>query len=92
MNLDPRLKEEVKKFLIRKMREDSEVVTVVSAQPLTEDQEKELKSLIPSSKKEMRQEIDKSLIAGIVVRQGSKILDLSIKGRLQNLENQITNK
>ncbi|MBI1863148.1 F0F1 ATP synthase subunit delta [Candidatus Microgenomates bacterium] len=90
MNLDPHLKDEVKKFLIRKMREESEIVTVVTAQPLTASQETAIRALIPESKKELNQEVDTSLIAGMIVKKGSKILDLSIKGRLQNLQNVLT--
>lgn len=85
--MNPHLKDEVKKFLLQKLREESEVVTVVSAHPLTAGQEKEIKSLIPDSKKHMNTEVDTSLIAGIIVRKGSRILDLSVKGRLQSLEN-----
>lgn len=87
--MDPHLKDEVKKFLIRKMREEGDIVTVISAHPLTDSQEKAIKELIPESKKELRTEVDKTLIAGIVVRRGSRILDLSVRGRLQQLEHQI---
>lgn len=89
MNLDPHLKDEVKKFLLRKLREESEVVTVVSAHPLTDGQAQEIKTLIPYSGGQMNTEVDKSLIAGIIVRKGSRILDLSVKGRLQSIENTI---
>jgi F-type H+-transporting ATPase subunit delta len=91
MSLDPHLKEELKKFLLKKIREESEILTVTSAHPLTPAQEAEIKTLIPDGKKEMNTEIDTSLIAGVILKKGSKILDLSLKGRLQNLENQIIN-
>ena len=87
--MDPHLKDEVKKFLIRKMREEGEVVTVISAHPLTDSQEKALKELIPEGQKDMRTEVDTSLIAGFLVKRGSRILDLSVRGRLQQLEHQI---
>lgn len=87
MNLNPELKAEVRKFLIRKMREDGEIVTVISAQPLSATQQSAIKELIPETKNELRTEVDDSLIAGFIVRRGSRILDLSIKGRLQSLQN-----
>lgn len=90
MNLKPELKDEVRKFLIRKMREEGEKVTVISAHALSATQEKAIKELIPECNNELRVEIDESLIAGFIVRKGSKILDLSLRGRLQALQNTLT--
>ncbi|KPP84880.1 MAG: ATP synthase F1, delta subunit [Rhodobacteraceae bacterium HLUCCO07] len=63
---------------------------VVSAKPLTKTQESKLaKSLKSSFGKDaiINSTVDESLIGGLVVKVGSKMIDTSIRSRLNSLQN-----
>ncbi len=63
---------------------------VVSAKPLTKTQESKLaKSLKSSFGKDViiNSTVDESLIGGLVVKVGSKMIDTSIRSRLNSLQN-----
>ena len=69
-------------------------VTAVTAQPLTDELRKRLKEKLAAStgrKIVLTEEVDKSIIGGIVVRYGNTELDSSVKTRLDKLKAQITN-
>lgn len=64
--------------------------TVVSAQPLTATQKKEIETFVKGlgtgiKSVTLREQVDPSLLAGMKVRVGSTEIDLSTKGRLQQL-------
>lgn len=63
---------------------------VVSAQPLTQKQRRALaKALAESVGREVKLEtsVDESLIGGLVVKLGSKLIDTSIRSKLASLKN-----
>ncbi len=67
--------------------------TVTSAVPLKDSQLEQIKSRLEMSTKsqiELNTIIDESIIAGLVVRVGDKVVDASIKGNMQNLKKQLT--
>lgn len=64
--------------------------TIISAQPLTAGQKKEIEAFVKGlgtgiKSVTLREQVDPSLLAGIKVRVGSTEIDLSTKGRLQQL-------
>lgn len=64
--------------------------TVISAQPLTAAQKKEIEAFVKGLNADiksvtLREQVDPSLLAGMKVRVGSTEIDLSTKGRLQQL-------
>lgn len=64
-------------------------VEVLTAFPFTkESNQKFNKTLVKAFKKDihMKVTVDKSLIGGVVVRAGDKVIDGSIKGQLQQLQ------
>lgn len=69
-------------------------VTAVTAQPLTEALRKRLTDKLQSATGRsilLTEEVDESIIGGIVVRYGNTELDSSVKTRLDKLKTQITN-
>ncbi len=87
MKIKARLKEEVKKYLIDKIRKEQENITIISSQQLMQE---ELDSLVNQYSflkgKEITNTVDKDILAGVIIMQGSRVLDLSLKSMLKNLE------
>ncbi len=90
MKIKPRLKEEVKKYLLEKQQEEKNKVVITSAHKLTENELKLIQDLVPEIRgKKIDEEIDDSLIAGVIIRRGSKIWDLSLKQQLMSLQHRV---
>lgn len=87
MKIDASFRSRLKKKLLTELAtEQKREVVVRSVLPLTESQLMELVEAVPSlAQAEIRNEIDASLIGGLVLIDGSKIIDMSIKGSLQGL-------
>lgn len=69
-------------------------VTAVTAQPMTAELRDRLTDKLGKTTGKrivLTEEIDKSIIGGIIVRYGNTELDSSVKTRLDNLKAQITN-
>lgn len=90
MKISARLKEDLKRYLLRRRLEEAEKVTIVSAYKLSAKEVENIKKRIPDIKKsEVHVEVDESLMAGVLVQKGSKIIDLTLRGRMQSLEKSI---
>ena len=90
MKIKPRLKEDLKKYLLQKQDEEQNKVTIRSAYKLSEDELKGIKELFPELKgREVVQVTDETLLAGVIIQQGSKVRDLSLKNQLMSLEQRI---
>lgn len=64
------------------------IVSVTVFNPLTKEQEKALINKLEKATKktiQLEQKIDKSLIGGMVIRIGDRILNNSIKGMIENM-------
>jgi len=88
LNILPTLIEEVKAYIAEDKGEVT--VNVTSASTLSDTQTKDLtKSLEKTIGKEIKIEaiIDESLIGGLIVKVGSKMIDSSIRSKLANLQN-----
>ncbi len=66
---------------------------VISTLPLKSEQLQRVKEKLEASTKcqiELETIIDKSIIAGLVIRVGDKVVDASIKGEMQTLKKQLS--
>ncbi len=66
--------------------------TVTSAAPLTPDELRAVQAKVEQmseSKVELRTAVDESLIGGLTVRIGDRLLDASVRGRLERLRDQL---
>lgn len=87
MKIDAAFRGRLKKKLLAELKKEHErEVTVRTALPLSPVQLSELQKAVPSlAHAELHNEVDQSIVAGMVIVDGSKIIDMSVKGSLQNL-------
>lgn len=87
MRIKPHLKEDLKKYLIDKVRSEEQKIKVYSAYELSEDEKNLIKKEIKDFDwSDVDYLIDDSLLAGIMIKKGSKVINLSLKGVLANLK------
>ena len=90
MKLNSQLKQELKDYVTRRLHDKSSHVEVVSPYKLSNEEINDLrKNISILEKAEITNSIDPSILAGVVIRFGSKMIDLSIKGELQDIRNKI---
>jgi F-type H+-transporting ATPase subunit delta len=68
------------------------VATVTSALPLTPDELNEITSRVEAmagSQVDLRTEVDPAIIGGLTIQVGDRLLDASIRGRLERLRDQL---
>ena len=83
------MKEELKKHFLAKIKEKNDEVTIVSAYALSKSDIEGLKKAVPLIKSsKVNNEVDESLIAGYIIRKGSKMIDLSLQQQLRKLQQQ----
>lgn len=89
------LKEKYEQFrLIHLERTNTVIAKVKTVVPLDDDQKTALKDKLEKLYEKtviVEEEIDKSLIGGIVIRVGSDIIDGSIKNKLKEMKNIVEN-
>jgi F0F1-type ATP synthase delta subunit len=91
MKIDPSIKQELRAFLNKKIAEEENAVTVVSSDTLDETSIKMIEEVVPEMRNaHVRFEVDSSLMAGIIIRRGSRQIDLSLKGTLEQLHKHIS--
>jgi F-type H+-transporting ATPase subunit delta len=65
---------------------------VTSAQPLTPDESRSVRDRVTAmtgAQVDLREQVDASLIGGLTVQVGDRLLDASVRGRLERLRNQL---
>ena len=90
MKIDPQIKSELKLKLKEVQASAKKKVLITSAYELeSEEVEKLYQAIDGLRQSQIDYAVDKSLIAGYVIKVGSKVIDLSLKGKLQSLKNLI---
>ena len=88
MRIDPKIKEDLKQKLKADLAQNKKRVVVVSAYKLFEPEMNNLFNFFPQLKQsQIEFLVDNSLLAGYLIKIGSNVTDLSLKGQLQNLKN-----
>ena len=88
MKINPKLKDDLKSFLMEKIQKEQNLVVVYSVDNLDIDEKKALeKKFTDLNWKEAVYKIDKSIIAGIIIKIGSRTVDMSLAGSLSKLSN-----
>ena len=88
MKINPKLKDDLKSFLMVKIQKERGRVAVLSADSLNTEQKQSLqKKFAYLNWKEAIYKIDRSIIAGIILTVGSRTVDLSLSGSLSKLSN-----
>ena len=88
MKINPKLKKDLRNFLLDNIHKEQNRVQVFSADVLGVEEKKVLvKKFSELNWREADYQIDKSIIAGIIIKVGSKTIDLSLMGSLSKLSN-----
>lgn len=89
MKIDPQVKEELKKYLKEKNEKLQERIIVTAGYPLTREEKNLILLKLDNNgtRNIFEYRVDTTLIAGVVITKGSKIIDLSLKGQLHDLRN-----
>ena len=90
MRLDPRVKERLKKTFTSELIAQKELVKVISAYSLSNDELQKIVSQFPQyATAQVENKVDLTLIGGFVIQSGSQIIDLSIRNALHLLKKQL---
>ncbi len=86
MILDSGVKEQIKELVLKKSSEIEKRIIVVTAYKLGSEELVELKKyLSKTARATIQNKIDPEILGGFVIKYGSKMIDLSLRGRLQQL-------
>ncbi|MBI4226160.1 F0F1 ATP synthase subunit delta [Candidatus Roizmanbacteria bacterium] len=86
MKISRDIKDNLKKYLDELLKNEKEKVTLISAYTLNSDELASLYQYIPRLKgSQLNFVINKDLVAGVVIKIGSKVIDLSLRGQLNRL-------
>lgn len=86
MKIDPGLKEDLKRYLKEKIKKESEKIKVVSAYKLSDQELTQVLKKFPELRgKDVITQVDSNLLAGVIIKYKSKVIDLSLKGRFEDL-------
>lgn len=87
MKIDPAVVQELRKAY-NSIRESGGRVEVISAHILSDSEKKELIEKLPMLKdSQVIYSQDSSILAGVIIKFGSKMIDLSLQNELTNLKN-----
>ncbi len=90
MKIDPQIKADLKARLEDDLKERKKKVVVTSAYKMDDNEKKKVIGSFPSLKNaRIEYRVDSDILAGYVVQIGSKTMDLSLRGQLQNFKNLI---
>lgn len=87
MIIDSELKKRLKKHLLEKIKEEQKARIIIETPfKLSLDELNRIGKLFDEDKsKELINEIKKDLIGGVIIKYGSKIIDASIKSRIDEV-------
>ncbi len=86
MKIDPKIKEDLKDYLKKKLEEENEMVTIISPYKLEKEEMGLIYKKFPQYKdKKVKNIVKPEILGGIIIKQGTKIIDLSLKHKLQSL-------
>lgn len=90
MHLDPRVKERLKKTFEEGIIAQKQLVTVISAYQLSQEELKKIILQFPQyGTNVVENKVDHSIIGGFVIQSGSQNIDLSIRNALHVLKKQL---
>lgn len=90
MKIDPNLKKDLKEYLQLRLKEQNQVVHLISSYEFGEDELAALKSALPMlGKAHIIKTTDPTILGGFILKFGSKMIDLSLKSELQKLQQKL---
>ncbi len=88
MKIDPQTQKELKDIFHERVRNQKQKIIISAPYRLSMTDKDLIMKHVPvrNIPGNIEYEIDSSLLAGVIIRVGSKIIDFSLKGKLQNLK------
>lgn len=82
---------EVIMALKTKAEDDNSAVVVETARPLSADEKEEILEMVSEkwNTKQVEFGVDANLLGGMKIRQGDKVLDLSVRAKLEGIYEQV---
>jgi len=84
--INSKIKKELKDYLKKLIEQEKNQVKVISTYPLSNDELSIIAKKFLKKPTEIENVVDPSILGGIVIQQGSRVIDLSIKSQLENIE------
>lgn len=86
MKLKPEMKEDIRKFIRERLEEKQKEITITAPYSLSQEDVREIIGYYPElESKKIRTIVNKKLMAGLIIAQGTKVLDLSLVEKIKNL-------
>lgn len=82
-------KKSIKTYLKKKLQEKKTKIVVISSYKMTEEEINNLLKQLPFIKdpySKIENKVDHNLLAGVIVKFGSKVIDLTLDGKLNSLK------
>jgi len=90
MKINPQLKENLKRHLTIELQKTKEKIIIFSPYALGQNEISSLLNCFPNlSQSSVENTVDSSLIGGVIIQYGSKIIDLSIKSALHTFQKKL---
>ena len=91
MKIDPNISQELRRFFKKKIANSPEKVIIVSAYELSVEEKQVLSTWLNEFSQNINIDyrVEKNILAGIIIKIQSTIVDLSLKGRLENLKHDL---
>jgi F-type H+-transporting ATPase subunit alpha len=81
--LDPKIINNIKKYLSFLEVDKEEKLIITSTYPLSNEEKEEVKKFFPKQVT-VENKVDPKIIGGLIIEYGSKIIDLSLKGKISS--------
>jgi len=89
MKVSTRIKSDLKKYLLHRLSEADDVEVTSAHKLSTTEVEKILHSVGVDRTVKPELSVDPKLLAGVVVRRGSRVIDMSLAGMVNGLKHKI---
>lgn len=87
MKIKPEIKKEIREFIRERLQKKQEEVTIIAPYKLSSEELQEIIKYYPQFEgKKINTVVDANIIAGIIIKQGTKVLDLSLAEKIRNLQ------
>lgn len=88
--ISPDLKRDIRQYVMERLEKNVAYAEIISPYQLSkQDVERYKKQISGLDRMHLFNTVDESLMAGIIIRLGSKMIDLSLKSQLENLKQRL---
>ncbi len=90
MKIKAEIKKDIKRFIREGLKKKQEEVTIIAPYTILPDDLQEIIKLYPQlESKKLITVVDPNIIAGVVIKMGTKVLDLSLANKIRNLQHSV---